>query len=86
MGMRVEPVDYSVLLKKEMIGPIVLGRGLRQVDPLSPYLFNICVEGLSPLVSDAEERNTISGTKVCRGSSSVSHLLFTNDCFLFFIV
>lgn len=84
--MRVEPVDYPVLVKKEMIGPIVLGRGLRKLDPLSPYLFNIGVEGLSPLVSDVEERNTISGTKVCRGASSVSHLLFTDDCFLFFIV
>lgn len=51
---------------------------------LSPYLFIICAEGLSSLIRDAETRGVLTGTKVCRQAPSVSHLLFADDCFLFF--
>jgi len=84
MCMCVESVDYSVLVNNEKVGPIILGRGLRQGDPLSPYLFIICAEGLSSLIRDAEERNVIYGTSICRGAPPISHLLFADDCFLFF--
>jgi len=84
MRMCVEPVDYSLLVNGEQVGPIIPGRGLRQKDPLSPYLFIICAEGLSSLIRDAETRGVLTGTKVCRQAPSVSHLLFADDCFLFF--
>ena len=80
----VESVDYSVLVNGTQVGPIIPGRGLRQGDPLSPYLFIICAEGLSSLIRDAETRGVLTGTKVCRQAPSVSHLLFADDCFLFF--
>ena len=84
MSMCVESVDYFVLVNGTQVGPIVPGRGLRKGDPLSPYLFIICVEGLSSLICDAEARDILTGTKVCRQAPSVSHLLFADDCFLFF--
>jgi len=84
MCMCVESVDYSVLVNGTQVDPIIPGRGLRQGDPLSPYLFIICAEGLSSLIRDAETRGVLTGTKVCRQAPSVSHLLFADDCFLFF--
>jgi len=75
---------YSVLINGEQVGPIILGRGLRQGDPLSPYLFIICAKGLSSLIRDAKTEGVLTGTKVCRQAPSVSHLLFVDDCFLFF--
>jgi hypothetical protein len=57
---------------------------LRQGDPLSPYLFIICVEGLSALIRQAEARGDIHGVKICKNAPIISHLLFADDCFLFF--
>lgn len=66
-----------------MFIPIQPGRGLRQGDPLSPYLFIIVKEGLSALIRGAVVRGNIHGVHICRGAPSVSHLLFFYDCFLF---
>jgi hypothetical protein len=82
--MCVKTVDYSVIVNKDMVGPIIPGRGLRQGDPLSPYLFILCAEGLSALIRDAETRGELQGIRVCRTAPVVSHLLFADDCFLFF--
>jgi len=60
----VETIDYFVLVNGSSLGSIVSGRGLRRSDPLSPYLFIICVEGLSSLVHEAKCRNDIRGAIV----------------------
>jgi len=39
---------------------------------------------LSALICDAEWKGVINGTRICRGAPTVSHLLFADDCFLFF--
>ena len=80
----IKTVDYSVLVNDNIIGPITPGRGLRQGDPLSPYLFIICAEGLSTLIRKGEARGDINVVKVCTRALIISHLLFVDDCFLFF--
>jgi hypothetical protein len=47
-------------------------------------LFILCAEGLTTLIKKYEGRGDIHGVKVCRGAPSLSHLLFADDCFLFF--
>ena len=84
--MCVSTVTYIVLVNGQEVGPIVLERGLQQGNPLSPYLFILCVEGLSSLIEAAENRGEIHGCKVSRGAPIISHLFFADDSFLFFRV
>lgn len=75
----VSSVKYKVRFNSMETDTIIPTRGIRQGDPLSPYLFLMIVEGLSCLIQRAEERGDLEGIKVCRGAPSVSHLLFADD-------
>lgn len=57
--MCVETVDYLIIVNNEMVGSIILDRGLRKDGPLSPYLFIICAEGLSALIQKVERRRDL---------------------------
>lgn len=58
-------------------------RGLRQGDPLSPYLFVICMEIFSRILEKAFSEKKISGLKVNKDALNISHIFFADDCFLF---
>ncbi|XP_062014092.1 uncharacterized protein LOC133730534 [Rosa rugosa] len=65
------------------ISYITPSRGIRQGDPLSPYLFILCVEGLSSLISHAVSQGTLKGLKMSPQAPTIHHLLFADDSFLF---
>jgi ribonuclease HI len=75
----VTSVCYRIKINGEYTEPFVPQRGLRQGDPLSPYLFIICAEALSSLIKDAEEKGKIHGIRICRGAPRISHLFFADD-------
>ncbi|XP_060973884.1 uncharacterized protein LOC133039097 [Cannabis sativa] len=79
----VSSVSYSVLLNGSPLKKIVPQRGLRQGDPLSPFLFLLCQEVLSKLICRAEERGLIHGIKIAHTAPPVSHLMFADDTILF---
>ena len=83
MMMCVTTVSYSVLINGEPKGSIVPTQGLRQGDPISPYLFLLCAEGLSAMLRKNENGGIPRGIAVCRRAPLVSHLLFMDDCIVF---
>ncbi|XP_050290252.1 uncharacterized protein LOC126728482 [Quercus robur] len=76
-------VSYSILINGEPTSVIVPTRGIRQSDPLSPFLFLLCTEGLNGLITQASNRGHIKGYALSRNSQRLTHLLFTDDSLLF---
>ena len=58
-------------------------RGIIQGDPLSPFLFLLCTEGLNGLIKNAELKGDIHGFSLCRRGPKLTHLLFADDSLLF---
>ncbi|KAH1121340.1 hypothetical protein J1N35_004500 [Gossypium stocksii] len=76
-------VSYTVTIngrRGEVFRPM---RGLRQGDPLSPFMFLLCGEGLSSLIRLALKNGLVKGIKASRRGPAISHLLFADDCILF---
>ena len=72
----VKTVTYSILVNgepKELIHP---SRGLRQGDPLSPFLFLLCTEGLHGLIKKAANNGDITGFRLCKQGPKLTHLFF----------
>ena len=76
-------VVYSFNLNGEKRGIVTPTRGIRQGDPLSPYIFLLVSEGLSRLLSSAMVRQEISGLKIAKHSPALSHLFFADDTLIF---
>ena len=79
-----QSVSYSILLNGQVVGSIKPSRGLRQGDPLSPYLFLLCAMGLQGLLQKAEIKGSIKGVAISRYGPRVSHLFFADDNVLFY--
>ena len=82
----ISTTSFSILINGSPAAFFPSSRGLRQGDPLSPYLFVIGMEPLSCLINHAIEGNYLSGSKIAdrRGEELViSHLLYVDDTLLF---
>lgn len=75
----IDDVNFNGML----VGLIIPKRGLRQGDPLSPYLFLFCVEGLSNALDNASEAGRIQVYRITPSAPVVSHPPFADDSFSF---
>ncbi|CAA0811789.1 Uncharacterized mitochondrial protein AtMg01250, partial [Striga hermonthica] len=75
--------SYSFKVNGLISGYVLPSRGIRQGDPLSPYLFIIMAELLSALVSASVASGDFIGLKLSRNGPALSHLLFADDSLFF---
>jgi len=73
----------SILVNGSPIDEFPLKRGLRQRDPISPFLFLLATEGLNVMMDSAVENNLFTSYGVgAVNSVVVSHLQFADDTLL----
>jgi hypothetical protein len=66
-------VSYRVKINGSYTEEFVPERGLRQGDPLSPYLFLLCAEGFSSLLNKGDVDGSLKGLKLCSTAPSLNH-------------
>ncbi|XP_071728650.1 uncharacterized protein [Rutidosis leptorrhynchoides] len=74
----------SVLINGCPTREFTLKRGLRQGDPLSPFLFIIVMEGLHLAFHRAIETDFIRGIKVGMDNVHLSHFIYADDVIIFY--
>ncbi|GKV26106.1 hypothetical protein SLEP1_g35459 [Rubroshorea leprosula] len=73
----------SILINGSPTRQFPVTKGIRQGDPLSPFLFLIVAEGLNGLMTAAVEKELYKGVDVGNDAVSVTHLQFADDTIFF---
>jgi mannosylglycoprotein endo-beta-mannosidase len=72
-----------VLVNGSPTGEFSMERGLRQGDPLSPFLFLLAAEGLNVMMRALVESSIFTGYSASnRSTVAISHLQFADDTLL----
>ena len=72
----ISTVKFTLLLNGSKISTILPSRGLRQGDPLSPYLFILCVDVVARLINREVARGAIKGVKLGSRAVAISKLFY----------
>jgi len=79
----VSTTSFSILINGSPYGFFKSQRGVRQGDPLSPFLFVLAAEVLARLIEREAYSNGIKGFKLARDLMPITHLQFADDLFTF---
>ena len=72
----VSTVSTSILVNGEALDLIYPLRGIRQGDPLSPYLFILCMDYLGQLIEEKCHMKLWNPVKASQSGPAFSHLFF----------
>lgn len=75
-------MTYTILMNEHSNGFITPERGIRQGDPLSPFLFILCAEALVNIHNLSKTRSRLHGVCASSAGPSIHHLLFADDSLL----
>jgi hypothetical protein len=79
----ISSVSFSFLLNGNSFGHIFPERGLRQRDPMSPFLFILGTEVFSRLLFKEERNGCINGLRIFRNCIAIHYLFFADDLLMF---
>ena len=79
----ISSASISILINGVPSKPFKMGRGLRQGDPLSPFLFVIMSEVLNKILQQAIRFQLFKGVSVGNNNVQISHLQFADDTLIF---
>ena len=79
----VSTISISILFNGEALDPIFPSRGIRQRDPISPYLFILCMDFLGQLIKEKCSEKLWQLVKASQRGLAFSHLFFADDLILF---
>ncbi|GKD27166.1 putative RNA-directed DNA polymerase, eukaryota, reverse transcriptase zinc-binding domain protein [Tanacetum coccineum] len=72
----------SVIVNGPLTKEFKIQKGLRQGDPLSPFLFIIAMEAFHVTIQEAKANNIFEGIQVGYNNVDVSHLQFADDALI----
>ncbi|GLT42706.1 hypothetical protein SLA2020_166920 [Shorea laevis] len=75
----ISSTKFSILINGGISDSFQPSRGIRQGDPLSPYLFMLCVEFLSIKLQNDIDSGGWLGSKIGKRGPTISHLFFADD-------
>lgn len=75
--------SFRLLWNGELTDGITQSRGVRQGDPLSPYIFVLCLERLAHRIMKEVAAGAWKPLKASRHGPAVSYLFFADDLMLF---
>lgn len=75
----VSSTSYQFMINGDLTHTVLPQRGLRQGDPLSPYLFLLCAEGLGAMIKRAYVNRSLHGVSIARNAPTITHLFFADD-------
>jgi hypothetical protein len=81
--MCVKSANFAILVNGTPMGRIYPSRGIRQGDPISPYLFLLCAEALSTLLTRADTSGDLTGVPTSKQGPRLNHLFFADGSLLF---
>ena len=76
-------VTTSILFNGGSLDAFSPSKGIRQGDPLFPYIFIMCMEYLGQLIQDKCKEGRWKPVKASRNGPSFSHLFFADDLVFF---
>ncbi|KAF7844125.1 ribonuclease H [Senna tora] len=79
----VTTTSMKVKIDRELTDWFTPSVGLRQRDPLSPYLYVLYANVLSHFLMNAQDNNKIRGIKIARAAPRINYLMYADDILLF---
>ncbi|XP_021850362.2 uncharacterized protein [Spinacia oleracea] len=80
----ISTVSFKVLINGRTSTAFKPKCGLRQGDPLSPYLFLFCMDILGRMLTLGQDIKLFQGIKLARQAPKITHLFFADDAKIFF--